>query len=188
MLALDTHDAAVAAIPGAGTGRRVVPAVWFDSWADLVRILVVGPVAYVGLVLLLRTSGARTLSKLNAFDLVITVALGSTLATVLLTTDVSIAEGVLGIAVLVLMQLVVTWSSRRWRAVERLVKSDPVLVYHRGFQHGAMGRARVTQDEVRQAARGAGHPSLDDVVAVVLETDGTFSILTSVPQLPDRRG
>jgi uncharacterized membrane protein YcaP (DUF421 family) len=84
----------------------------------------------------------------------------------------------------VLMQFAVNWSSRRWRTAERLVKSEPVLVYHRGFQHGAMRRTRVTQDEVQQAARGAGHPSLDDVVAVVLETDGTFSILTSVPRLP----
>jgi uncharacterized membrane protein YcaP (DUF421 family) len=156
---------------------------WFDSWHDLARIVVVGPVAYIGLVVVLRASGARTLAKLNAFDLVVTVALGSTLATVLLTASVSVAEGVLGLVVLVLMQFAVSWSSRRWRPVERLVKSEPVLVYHRGFQSGAMRRARVTRDEVRQAARAAGHGSLDGVVAVVLETDGTFSVLTSVPDV-----
>jgi uncharacterized membrane protein YcaP (DUF421 family) len=104
---------------------------WFDSWGDLVRILVVGPVAYAGLVMVLRVSGARTLSKLNAFDLVVTVALGSTLATVLLSSSVSIAEGIVALVVLVLMQFVVSWSSRRWGRIERLVKSDPVLVYHR---------------------------------------------------------
>ena len=54
----------------------------FDSWAGLGRTLLVGPLAYVALVLLLRISGKRTLTKLNAFDLVVTVALGSTLATV----------------------------------------------------------------------------------------------------------
>jgi len=32
----------------------------------------------------LRVSGKRTLAKLNAFDFVVTVALGSTLATILL--------------------------------------------------------------------------------------------------------
>jgi uncharacterized membrane protein YcaP (DUF421 family) len=55
---------------------------WFDSWSDLARILVVTPLAYGALVAVLRMSGARTLSKLNAFELVVTVALGSTLATV----------------------------------------------------------------------------------------------------------
>lgn len=160
---------------------------WFDSWSDLGRLLVVGPLAYLALVAVLRTSGARTLSKLNAFDLVVTVALGSTLATVLLSTDVSLAEGVLALVVLVLLQYVVSWSSLRWPAVESVVKSQPVLLYRRGFLTASMRRARVTEDEVRQAARGSGWASMEDVAAVVLETDGTLSVLSSVPKLPERR-
>lgn len=105
---------------------------WFDSWSDLGRIFVVAPLAYAALVAMLRVSGARTLSKLNAFDLVVTVALGSTLATVLLSGDVSLAEGVLALVVLVLLQFVVSRVSFRWRAVERLVKSEPVLLYRSG--------------------------------------------------------
>lgn len=52
---------------------------FFDGWSDLLRILVVGSLAYAGLVGFLRVSGKRTLAKMNAFDLVVTVALGSTL-------------------------------------------------------------------------------------------------------------
>lgn len=47
---------------------------FFDGWDDLGRLLVVGTCAYVGLIVMLRTTGKRTLSKMNAFDLVITVA------------------------------------------------------------------------------------------------------------------
>lgn len=161
---------------------------WFDSWSDLGRILVVGPLAYVALVAVLRLSGARTLSKLNAFDLVVTVALGSTLATVLLSADVSLAEGVLGLALLVLLQFVVSRTSLRWPAVERAVKSEPVLLYRGGFLEVPMRRARVTEGEIRQAARGSGRASLQDVEAVVLETDGTLSVLSSAPDLPDPGG
>ncbi|MBW0092680.1 DUF421 domain-containing protein [Pseudonocardia sp. KRD-184] len=159
---------------------------WFDSWSDLGRIATVGPLAYVALVAVLRISGARTLSKLNAFDLVVTVALGSTLATVLLSADVSLAEGVLGLALLVLLQYVVSRASRRWSVIERVVKSDPVLLYRRGFLDGPMRRARVTRSEVLQAARGSGRGSLDEVEAVVLETDGTLSVLSTAPDLPSR--
>lgn len=157
---------------------------WFDSWSDLGRVLVVAPLAYGALVFVLRVSGARTLSKLNAFDLVITVALGSTLATVLLSADVSLAEGVLALVLLVLLQLVVSRASLRWRRVERLVKSEPVLLYHSGFLPTAMRRARVTEDEVRQAARSSGKASLGEVAAVVLETDGSLSVLPAEPGLP----
>lgn len=160
---------------------------WFDTWGDLGRVLVVAPLAYAVLVVVLRISGARTLSKLNAFDLVVTVALGSTLATVLLNTSVTLAEGVLALVALVVLQLVVSASSVRWRVVERLVKSDPVLLYRRGFLRGPMRRARVAEDEMRQAARGTGKGSLEDVAAIVLETDGTLSVLSSVPHLPERQ-
>ena len=56
----------------------------FDGWLPVARTLILGFMSYVGLVILLRASGKRALSKMNAFDLIVTVALGSTLATVLL--------------------------------------------------------------------------------------------------------
>ena len=85
----------------------------FDSWAGLGRVLLVGTLAYVALVLLLRISGKRTLGKLNAFDLVVTVALGSTLATVLLSKSVALAEGVLALGLLILLQYLIAWLSVR---------------------------------------------------------------------------
>ena len=151
---------------------------FFDNWGGLVRVLVIGVCAYVSLLVLLRGSGKRTLAKLNAFDFVVTVALGSTLATVLLSSEVALAEGVLAMAVLVGMQFVVAWLSVRSRAVEGLVKSEPTLIYRYGFLRERMRRMRVTEDEVRQAARAAGNA---DLAAVVLETDGSLSVLGQVP-------
>ena len=75
----------------------------FDSWFGLARVVLVGAAAYVALVFLLRMSGKRTLSKMNAFDLVVTVALGSTLATVTLNRSVPLAEGVVAFGLLILL-------------------------------------------------------------------------------------
>ena len=162
---------------------------FFDSWSGLVRVVVVGTCAYVALIALLRISGKRTLAKLNAFDFVVTVALGSTLATVLLSSDVALAEGVTAFALLVGLQYVVAWASVRSPRVERLIKAEAVLLYRNGFLHGPMRRARVTKDELRQAARGQGHAGLSEVAAIVLETDGSLSILADVPdRLGDRSG
>lgn len=154
---------------------------FFDGWSGLVRVVVVGTCAYVALIVLLRASGKRTLSKLNAFDFVVTVALGSTLATVLLSSSVALAEGVLALALLVGLQYVVAWASARSRRIERVVKSEPRLVYRQGFLPQAMRLERVTADELRQAARQHGHADLSHVAAVVLETDGTLTVLTTMP-------
>jgi uncharacterized membrane protein YcaP (DUF421 family) len=101
---------------------------FFDGWTGLLRVAVVGTLAYAALVLLLRVTGKRTLSKLNAFDLVVTVALGSTLATVLLSKDVALAEGVLAFALLILLQFAITWLSVRSERLQGLVKAEPQLL------------------------------------------------------------
>lgn len=150
---------------------------FFDSWESLGRTLVAGFAAYVSLIVLLRLSGKRTLAKLNAFDLVVTVALGSTLATVVLSKDIALIDGATALALLILFQLVVTWLSVRSDAARRLVRSDPTLLLHRGeFLHAAMRSQRVTESEVRQAARSQGVVDLS-AHAVVLESDGSLSVL-----------
>lgn len=151
---------------------------FFNSWAAVGRTVVVGILAYVALVVLLRVSGKRTLSKMNAFDLVVTVALGSTLATILLSQDVALIQGIVAFAVLILLQFIVTWLSVRFLAVRNTVKANPTLLFYGGqFLHAAMQSQRVLEAEVRAAVREQGIASLNQVQAVVLETDGTFSVL-----------
>jgi uncharacterized membrane protein YcaP (DUF421 family) len=143
------------------------------------RILVVGPLPYVALVAILRISGKRTLTKLNAFDLVVTVALGSTLATVLLNKSVSLAEGVLALAILVILQFAITWLSVRSPGFGSLVKSEPTLLVRQGqFLDRAMRTQRITREEVMAALRSNGVPDAARVAAVVLETDGTITVIT----------
>lgn len=151
---------------------------FFGGWGGLWRTVVVGTLAYVALILLLRVSGKRSLSKMNAFDLVVTVALGSTLATVLLSKSVALAEGVTAFALLILLQYVITWLSVRSDRVRRAVKAEPRLLFHSGrFLRRAMKWERVTEDELRAAIRGQGIADLAQVEAVVLETDGSFNVL-----------
>ncbi len=150
----------------------------FSGWESLLRTLVVGTLAYVALIAFLRVSGKRTLSKMNAFDFVVTVALGSTLATVLLTKDVALADGALAFALLIGLQFAVTWSSVRARWVRQLVTGEPFMLLYRGSMlPAALRRARVTEDEVRAAVRSEGLASMNEVEAVVLETDGSFSVV-----------
>ena len=155
---------------------------FFDSWSGLLRVLVVGTLAYVALVLLLRASGKRTLAKLNAFDLIVTVALGSTLATVLLSKSVALVEGLLAFALLAGLQYLVAWLSVRFPRFSDLVKSEPTLLLHHGrFLEGAMRGQRVTRAEVLSALRGSGAADPAEVAAVVLETDGSLSVIQKAP-------
>ena len=153
---------------------------WFDSVSDLVRVLLVGAAAYATVVVLLRCTGKRTLTKLNAFDLVVTVALGSTLATILLNSDVSWAEGALAFALLAGLQSVVAWSTTRRPGLRKVVTSRPTLVFQQGNPvPDAMRDQRISLDEIRQAVRSSGVGDLRSVAAVVMESDGSLSVVTA---------
>lgn len=153
---------------------------FFNGWTGIWRTFVVGILAYITLILLLRISGKRTLSKMNAFDFVVTVAIGSTLATILLSKTVALLEGILALALLIFLQYAITWASIHYKFTSRIVKSEPRLLYHKGeFINKAVKEERIMKEEILQAVRNQGIASLTNVQSVVLETDGSFSIIKS---------
>jgi uncharacterized membrane protein YcaP (DUF421 family) len=154
-----------------------------DGLPGLLRVAMMAPLAYAALVLVLRIAGKRSLAKLNAFDLVVTVALGSTLATVLLSRDVALAEGALAFAILALLQWVVTRLSIASASFRHLVRSQPRLLLEDGrFLHRGMRDERITEDEILAVIRAAGVGRIEEVAAVVLETDGTLSVIKGAGQ------
>lgn len=145
------------------------------------RTFVMGVCAYAALILLLRISGLRTLSKMNAFDFVVTITIGSTFATILLNKDVSLAQGVSAFAVLIGLQYFVTWLSVRAPWVRKIITGEPTLLFHKGqYQSDNMRKARVTIDEIKSAMRVGGSCAPEDVEAVILETNGTFSVMANI--------
>lgn len=161
----------------------------FKGWESIGRVVFVGLLAYAGLLVFLRISGKRTLSKMNAFDLVVTVALGSTLSTIIVSRQTGVADGLMALALLIGLQYGVAWLSVRWPRFRNGIKSEPALLFHQGtYLYGALRRERVTPDEILAAMRQSGAAQPADVSAVVLETDGSFTVIsgsnsTDIPSL-----
>lgn len=152
----------------------------YDDVSGLLRVLVVGTLAYVYLAVMLRISGKRTLAQLNAFDFIVTVALGSTLATIALSSTVAWVEGALTLTLLAAMQFGVAWLTVRFSWARRSVTSEPtLLVLHGQPLLGALVRERIARQSLDQAVRSAGVGGLELVSAVVLETNGTLSVVTN---------
>lgn len=101
----------------------------FDSWFGLFRVVVVGVISYALMILILRISGKRTLSKWNAFDFIVTIALGSILATILISEQVALMEGVTAFTLLILLQYLITSLSVKSQGFADLVKSEPTLLF-----------------------------------------------------------
>lgn len=115
---------------------------------------------------------------MNAFDFVVTVALGSILATTLLSKDASLAQGATAFGTLIGVQFLVTWLSVRFKWIRNYIVGEPqLLFYHGRYLHHMLRVTRVTQDEILAAIRAAGCGDLASVRAVVIETDASFTVI-----------
>ncbi len=173
--------------------------IFFNSWESTLRTLLITVMAYALLVFMLRVSGKRTLSQMNAFDMVITIAMGSTLATVMLNKQVALLDGALALFLLIFLQFIITWSSVRSSAVRKLIRSSPTLLVYKGeMDRRMMKQERITVEEIQEAARESGCTSMDELQAVVLETTGELTVIkkfserideviTDVRNFPERR-
>lgn len=154
---------------------------YFTSWEALVRIIVVGTAMYIALVVLLRLSGSRTIASMTVFDFVVTVAIGATFGGSLTGKTVALAEAVTAFALLITLQYIVAWMQTRWPRFRRTVTNRPTLLYFQGtFIHESMQDERLTEAELRAAVRKQKIGSMDAVEAIVLESDGSISVIKSV--------
>ena len=151
----------------------------FDlNWMEIGRIFLLGIMAYIFLIILLRVAGKRSLAQLNAFDLVITVSIGSVLATIMLDNKISIFDGIAALFVLIALQWIFSFSSKKSNTFDDVVTSDPALLFYNGnFFDKTMEKERIRKDEIIQAVRLESNLSMEEVRAVVLEPNGELSIL-----------
>ena len=151
---------------------------FFDGWGQLARTIVVTLSAYVAMLLMLRAGGKRTLAQLNAYDLVVTVALGSTLASAILSPTTTVAQAIVAFAMLVGLQFVIAFAASRSNRLERIINGNAELVFHRGrFLPREMRKHRLAEEEIRASIREAGIGSIEEVEAVIFETNGHLTVV-----------
>lgn len=145
---------------------------------SLLSTLLAAGVVYVFVVILLRVTGKRTLARMNVFDLVVTVALGSIMAMTILSEGTALPQGLFALVVLAGLEYALQWLSARDPRIRHLITSEPTLLFHRGeFLHRAMKAQRVSEEDVRTAVRQHGIGDLSEVEAVVLENNGDLSVI-----------
>ena len=146
-----------------------------------VNTIILGTIAYIAIIVMLRISGKRTLSKWNSFDFVVTIAFGAILSSILLSTKDSFGTGILGFGLLILFQYILTWVSARSSLIQKLIKAEPALLLYKGkMKKDVLKRERVAEGEILAALRANGVAAIEDADAVILETDGSFSVITSL--------
>lgn len=166
---------------------------FFESWFELFRVAVTAVIAYVLCIALVSLFGKRSAAKMNIFDWMVTVAMGSILGSAVLLKDVVILEVALALFMLLLLQYLFTLWSVKSTTFKHFMNKSPTLLFYDGkFIRRNLVKERVTDDEVRTCIRAHGFTSEEAVLAVVLEPSGEVSVLPAhtspyhPPSLEDR--
>ncbi|GAB3190494.1 DUF421 domain-containing protein [Nesterenkonia suensis] len=151
---------------------------YWDGWEPIVHTLVTVVAGYLALLVMLRLSGPRTMASMTPLDFIVAVTIGSAFGRTLTAVDVPLAQTVLTLALLILLQWLLAWVRGRSPRVRRLLDSPPVLIHYQGeFQRRAMRRHQLVEEDVHTAVRKSGAGSLEGVAAVVLQQDGDLGVI-----------
>jgi uncharacterized membrane protein YcaP (DUF421 family) len=101
---------------------------FFDGWDSIARVAFLAASTYIILVAALRVIGEQALAKMSAYDLIVTVALGSILVSIPLSSGVTLADGVVAIATVLLLQEGTRWLVKHSPQASRLIREQPHLV------------------------------------------------------------
>jgi uncharacterized membrane protein YcaP (DUF421 family) len=149
-----------------------------DGWAPIIRILIIGTLSYIAVVALLRYFGKRALTKMNAFDIVVTVAIGSAFASAVMSKQVTLADGVTAFVLLLVLQRFFAFVSIHLGWFGRYLKAQPLLIIYRGLILWEAARSeQLGELEILGGLRNHGVAAVEDVLAMVLEPDGSFSVI-----------
>lgn len=158
-----------------------------DTPFNAVMVIVSAVVIYAALLLLARLAGLRSFSKISGFDFPVTIAFGSVVASVIISRDPPLLQGVAALASLFAIQMLFAWLRLKFGWIEGLSTNTPRVIMIGGkVQDEQMRKAKISINDLRAKLREAGVLNYDQVFAVVAETTGDITVLHGDEEDVDR--
>lgn len=111
-------------------------------------------------------------------DILFVVLLGDAAQNAMIGDGQTVADGATLIATLVCWNYLLDYLGCRFELISRLTDAPPVLMVRNGrLQRRNMRRENITEKEIQAKLRLSEVKQLDDVRAMYLESDGSFSVL-----------
>ena len=151
---------------------------FFHSWTSIGHVIGSTLIVYLFMVAALRMVGEQALAKMSGYDMIVTITIGSIIATVSVSRNITIAEGLAALLTLLLMQELVRRLQSRSLRVHHMVREPPRLfVWDGKLLEDRLLSSHLSGDEVRAAIRREGFSAVEQVQAVILENDGDWSVI-----------
>jgi uncharacterized membrane protein YcaP (DUF421 family) len=138
-----------------------------------------GLAVYLGLLVIFRLAGRRTLAQMTPFDLVLTLIISEALQQAMVGDDPSVVNALLLVLTLVGAATAMSILKLKSTRLERLIDGLPVVAVEKGKMHeDRMSAMRVDADDIMAAARELqAVEKLEDIDHVIVETSGKITVI-----------
>ncbi len=144
-------------------------------WLELVARAVA---VYVFLVVLIRITGRRQVGMMSPTDFILLLILSNAVQNSMNGGDNSLGAGLVLATVLIILNYAVSWLARRSKTVEGLLVGRAVFIVRDGrLDEHVLAKEKVTHHELMAALRAAGCPNIEAARHVILETNGSISVI-----------
>lgn len=142
------------------------------------EILIRGSLMYWFLFVIFRFVLRRNASSAGITDILFVVLLGDAAQNAMIGDGQTVTDGATLIATLVGWNYLLDYLGCHVALVSRLTDAPPIVMIRNGrLQAGNMRREHITEKEIRAKLRSSDIERLDEVKAMYLESDGSFSVL-----------
>jgi uncharacterized membrane protein YcaP (DUF421 family) len=140
-------------------------------------------IVYFVLWAIIRISGRRTLGEMTAFDFILFLIIGGSTQRAITGPDYSLTNALILVATFVAIEIALSLLELKSPLLRRILNATPtLLVEHGSPMMGRMRRARVTEENVLEAARRLhGLERMDQIKFAILESTGEITIVPGAP-------
>jgi uncharacterized membrane protein YcaP (DUF421 family) len=143
-------------------------------WEKVIRAAVV----YLFLLIAFRLTGKRQVGQMTTFDLIVVLIISNVLQNAMIGPDNSVVGGIIGAAVILIVNFLIAELALRSRRAERILEPEPtVLIVNGKIVERNLRKELISTADLHSALRKDGVISAEDVKLAVLEPNGTISII-----------
>lgn len=137
-------------------------------------------VVYLGVLILLRLGGKRQIGQMGPTEFVAVLLISNAVQNAMNGGDNSLVGGLWLAGLLIAVSAGISYLTYRSRIFSHLFEGTPTLLVHRGRPIlKNLSREMMTQKELREMLRHQGFRSLTEINDVILEADGTLTVVRS---------
>ncbi len=144
---------------------------------------------YLLLIVGISKIGGRLRSQIGFGELLIVALLGSSVETSLIAGNVSLTAGLVSLSTLLLTNRLLTTVIRRYPRIRSLILGEPIVLFNRGKlfprRLHSMG---MDEDDLLEGIRLRGYETLDQVKMIILEIDGSISVIPKAKKEKESQG